>query len=78
MDSFTVNPLSSLRANSIFIRVYLHMLLAMLAVIVLAVGATSFINHVRVEQYREELTSGTFYLLSRGWQNSVKTVGTLG
>jgi len=63
-----VNPLSSLRANSIFIRVYLHMLLAMLAVIVLAVGATSFINHVRVEQYREELTSGTFYLLSRGWQ----------
>ena len=67
-----MNPLSSLRANSIFIRVYLHMLLAMLVVIVLAVGATSFINHVRVEQYREELISGTFYLLSRGWQEQQK------
>lgn len=61
-------PLNALRVNSIFIRVYLHMLLAMLLVIVLAVGATSLINHVRVEQYREELASGTFYLLSKGWQ----------
>ncbi|SKA01668.1 two-component system, OmpR family, sensor histidine kinase RstB [Oceanospirillum multiglobuliferum] len=56
------------RVNSIFIRVYLHMLLSMLLVIILAVGATSLINHVRVEQYREQLASGTFYLLSRGWQ----------
>ena len=61
-------PLNMLRVNSIFIRVYLHMLLAMLLVIALAVGATSLINHVRVEQYREELASGTFYLLSKGWQ----------
>lgn len=60
-------PLNALRVNSIFIRVYLHMLLAMLLVIVLAVGAISLINHVRVEQYREELASGTFYLLSKGW-----------
>ncbi|OPX56605.1 hypothetical protein BTE48_03510 [Oceanospirillum multiglobuliferum] len=44
------------------------MLLSMLLVIILAVGATSLINHVRVEQYREQLASGTFYLLSRGWQ----------
>lgn len=61
-------PLNALRVNSIFIRVYLHMLLAMLLVVVLAVGAVSLINHVRVEQYREELASGTFYLLSKGWQ----------
>lgn len=60
--------LNAFRFNSIFIRVYLHMLLAMLLVVVLAVCATSLINHVREEQYREELVSGTFYLLSRGWQ----------
>lgn len=60
---------NALRVNSIFIRVYLHMLLAMLVVILLALGATSLINHVRVEQYREELASGTFYLLSKGWQH---------
>lgn len=60
--------LNTFRFNSIFIRVYLHMLLAMLLVVVLAVCATSLINHVREEQYREELVSGTFYLLSRGWQ----------
>lgn len=58
---------NSLRINSIFIRVYLHMLLAMLLVVVLALGAVSLINHVRLEQYREELASGTFYLLSKGW-----------
>lgn len=61
-------PLNAFRFNSIFIRVYLHMLLAMLLVIVLAVGATSLINHVRVEQYRESLVSGSFYLISKGWQ----------
>lgn len=63
-----MNLLSSFRANNIFIRVYLHMLIAMLLVILLAVGATSLINHVRIEQYREQMAGGTFYLLSRGWQ----------
>lgn len=61
---------NSLRVNSIFIRVYLHMLLAMLVVILLAVLATSLINHVRLEQYREQLASGTFFLLTKGWQQT--------
>ena len=59
---------NTFRVNSIFIRVYLHMLLAMLLVVILAVSAVSLINHVRLEQYREELASGTFYLLAKGWQ----------
>lgn len=59
---------NAFRVNSIFIRVYLHMLLAMLLVVILAVSAVSLINHVRLEQYREELASGTFYLLANGWQ----------
>lgn len=67
-----MNMSNLFRVNSIFIRVYLHMLLSMLLVIVLAVGAISLINHVRVEQYREQLASGTFYLLSRGWQQQAE------
>lgn len=59
---------NAFRVNSIFIRVYLHMLLAMLLVVILAVSAVSLINHVRLEKYREELASGTFYLLANGWQ----------
>lgn len=61
---------TSLRVNSIFIRVYLHMLIAMLVVILLSVLATSLINHVRLEQYREQLASGTFFLLAKGWQRA--------
>lgn len=49
------------------------MLLAMLLVLILAAGATTLINHVRVEQYREELVSGTFYLLSQGWLQQDKS-----
>ena len=59
---------NAFRVNSIFIRVYLHMLLAMLLVVILAVSAVSLINHVRLDKYREELASGTFYLLANGWQ----------
>lgn len=54
--------------NSIFVRIYGGMLLAIVLVSLLAFTALELINSWRAEEYRERMARGTFYLMARGLQ----------
>jgi two-component system sensor histidine kinase RstB len=57
--------------NSIFLRIYGGMLAALVLVAVLGVAALHLVNQVRVDQYRESLSSGTFRLMADNLQPMV-------
>lgn len=52
--------------NSIFLRIYAGMLLAMVAVGFATWGALELVNSYRADSYREEMAKGTFTLLAEG------------
>jgi two-component system, OmpR family, sensor histidine kinase RstB len=54
--------------NSIFLRIYAGMLMAVLLVGSVAYGTVQLINSYRADIYREQMARGTFYLMARGLQ----------
>lgn len=54
--------------NSIFLRIYAGMLLAVLLVGAFSYGMVQLINGYRSDVYRESMAHGTFYLMARGLQ----------
>jgi two-component system, OmpR family, sensor histidine kinase RstB len=54
--------------NSIFLRIYAGMVLAVLLVGAFAYGMVQLINGYRSDLYREKMAHGTFYLMARGLQ----------
>ncbi|MDF1821496.1 MAG: ATP-binding protein [Alcanivoracaceae bacterium] len=54
--------------NSIFLRIYGGMMLAVLLVGLLAYAGVTVVNSYRADVYRESMARGTFYLMARGVQ----------
>lgn len=54
--------------NSIFLRIYGGMMLAVLLVGMLAYAGVNVVNSYRADAYRESMARGTFYLMARGVQ----------
>ena len=54
--------------NSIFLRIYAGMLLAVLLVGTFSYGMVQLINGYRSDVYRERMAHGTFYLMAKGLQ----------
>ncbi|WP_111657149.1 ATP-binding protein [Isoalcanivorax indicus] len=54
--------------NSIFLRIYAGMLLAVLLVGAFSYGLVQLINGYRSDVYRESMAHGTFYLMAKGLQ----------
>ena len=52
--------------NSIFLRIYVGILLAEILVALIAYGAVQAVNASRAEEYREQMARGTFYLMAQG------------
>lgn len=58
--------------NSIFLRIYAGMILAMLLVGAFAYGMVQLVNDYRSDLYREQMAHGTFYLMARGLQRQAE------
>lgn len=54
--------------NSIFLRIYAGMMLAVLVVSLIAYAMVQLVNQYRSEIYREAMAHGTFHLLAQGFQ----------
>ncbi|MDX1803328.1 MAG: ATP-binding protein [Alcanivorax sp.] len=54
--------------NSIFLRLYGGLLLALCCIGAITYGAVELVNHYRSDLYRERMARGTFYLMAEGYQ----------
>lgn len=52
--------------NSIFIRIYVGIVLSAILVVASTWGVVEIINQYRADQYRESMAQGVFYVISRG------------